>query len=214
MDIPLPTVIRHPRSNLDQTLDQPFYRPFDLFAHEVELPKHVEEIVGQYCHKQTGLVGSESMATRLVPAERVLPLFDPVLNVPTTVVHLDHFPGRELRVGYDESDPREEFPIVPLNLGDHSTLLVPGLCPVPEINQPNLNAALRRSPHGTGQVWINESIQHGIGWEPYEVRDPFTFAILIHFRVGKRRVTSKPEEDESRPIPLHNRIEELQNAIG
>ena len=140
----------------------------------------MQEVVGQDSHEQPGLVGGESMATRLVPAQRVLPLFDPVLNVATTVVHLDHLPGRELGIGHDESDPREEFPVVPLDLGDHSAFSVPRLCLIPEINQPDLNPALGRSSHGTGQVRVNESVQHRIGRKPDEVRDPFTFAILIH----------------------------------
>ena len=70
-------------------------------------------------HKQPGLVGCESTAARLVPTQRVLPLFDPILNVPTTVVHLDHLPGRKLGIGHDEPDPWEEFPFVPLDFSHH-----------------------------------------------------------------------------------------------
>jgi len=57
MHLPLPTVIRDFRSHLDQTLDEPFHRPFDRFAHEVELPEHVEQVAGQHSHEQAGLVG-------------------------------------------------------------------------------------------------------------------------------------------------------------
>ena len=66
----------------------------------------MEEVVCQDAHEQPGLVGWESLATRLIPTQCVLPLFDPVLNVPTTVVHLDHLPGKELGVGQDETYPR------------------------------------------------------------------------------------------------------------
>ncbi|HTY22842.1 MAG TPA: hypothetical protein VMC85_06915 [Desulfomonilaceae bacterium] len=145
MNIPLPTVIRRPRSNLDQTLDEPFYRPFDLFAQEVGLPEYVQEIARQYSHEQAVLVGSESMATRLVPAQRVLALFDPVFNVPAPIVNLNHLPRREPGIGHNESDPWEEFSIVPLDLGNCPALPVPGLRLAPEINQPNLNPALGRS---------------------------------------------------------------------
>jgi len=31
------------RSDLDQMFDRPFHRPFDFFAHEVELPEDVKE---------------------------------------------------------------------------------------------------------------------------------------------------------------------------
>ncbi len=93
----------------------------------------MEEIVGQDSHEQPGLVGSKSATTGLVTAKRVLTFFDPVLNVATPIVHLDHISGRELRVGDDEPEPREEFPIMPLDLGDHSAFFVPSLCLVPEI---------------------------------------------------------------------------------
>src|SRR5271157_28 len=214
MNIPPPTMICDLRSDLDQTLDEPFHWPFDLFAHEVELPEHVEEVVCQDAHKQPGLVGCESMAARLVPTQRVLPLFDPILNVPTTVVHLDHLPGRKLGIGHDEPDPWEELPFVPLDFGNHPALSVPRLCLVREIDQPDLNSTLGRSSHRTRQIRVDESVQHRIGRKPDEVRNPLTLAILVHLRISKGRVTTKPEEQEPGPIPLHNRIEEGQDAIG
>ena len=84
MDIPPPTVISAFGSDLDQTLDQPFRRPFHFFAHEVELPQHVQEIVQQDPHEQAGLVGLEAMATGLVQAQRILSLFDPAPNIAAT----------------------------------------------------------------------------------------------------------------------------------
>jgi hypothetical protein len=81
MTWPPPAEIRDLRSNLDQTLDEPFHSAFDFFAHEVELPEHDQDIISQNPHKQPGQVGCESMATRLVPAKRVLTLFDPILNI-------------------------------------------------------------------------------------------------------------------------------------
>ncbi len=62
------------------------------------------------------------MATGLFPAQGVLPFSDPVLNSPTTVVHLNHFPGRELGIGHNEPDPWGEFPIVRLDLSDSSPI--------------------------------------------------------------------------------------------
>ncbi len=56
-----------------------------------------------------------------------------------------------------EPDPWEEFPIVPLDLGDHSAFFVPSLCVAPEINKADLNPTLGRPPHGTGQIRIDES---------------------------------------------------------
>ena len=65
----------------------------------------MQQIVGQGPHEKAGLIGCESMATRLVPTERVLPLFDLILNLAATVVHLDSLPGWELGIGHNESDP-------------------------------------------------------------------------------------------------------------
>jgi len=179
MDLPPPTMIRDFRSHLDQTLDEPLHRPFHFFAHEVELPEHVQEVVGQDPHEQAGLVGCESTATRLVPTQRGLPLFDPVLNVAASVVHLNHFPGRQLGIDHDESDPGKEFPFVPLDLGNYPALSIPSLCLAPEINQPDLNPTLGRPTHGTRQIRLNESVQHRIGRKPDEVRNPLTLAILV-----------------------------------
>ncbi len=152
------------------------------------MSEHVEEIVGQDSHEQPCLIGGKSMAARLVPTQRVLPLFDPILNVPTTVVHLDHLPGRKLGIGHDEPDPWEEFPIAPLDFGDHSAFFVPSLCLVPETNQSDLNPTLGRPPHRTCQIRVDESVQHRIGRKPDEVRDPFTLAILIKLGLSKSRV--------------------------
>lgn len=71
-----------------------------------------------------------------------------------------------------------------------------------------------RPPLGTGQVRVNESVQHLIGGEPDEASGPLTLAILINLGLSKSRVPAKPEQDESGPTPLNNRIEEGQNAIG
>ena len=91
---------------------------------------------------------------------------------------------------------------------------MPHVLLVPEINQPDLNAVLRGPTHRAGQVRANESVQHRIGRKPDEVRNPLTLAIIVHPRISKGRVTPKPEEQESGPIPLHDQIEEGQNAIG
>jgi len=72
----------------------------------------VQKIVGQDPHDKPGLSGCESMATRLGPAERVLPIFDLILDLPATVVHLDYLPGWELGIGHNQSDPWKQKPII------------------------------------------------------------------------------------------------------
>ncbi len=65
MNIPPPGVIRNPGPNLYETLYQPFDGPLDFLTPDVELPKHVQEVVGQNPHLQPGLVGLGS--TLLAP---------------------------------------------------------------------------------------------------------------------------------------------------
>jgi len=65
MNLLPPTIIRHPCSDLDQALDQPLHGTFGLFAEEVELIEHLQEAVGQDPHEQLGLVGGESVSTRV-----------------------------------------------------------------------------------------------------------------------------------------------------
>ncbi len=70
----------------------------------------MEQVVGQDPHELPGLVCGESMATRLVPTQCVLTIFESVLSVAPSVVYLDDLPGREPGVGHNESDPRKQFP--------------------------------------------------------------------------------------------------------
>ncbi len=150
VNVPPPTMRRDFRSHLDQTLDKPLHGTFDFFAHQVDLPQHVQEIIRQDSHEQTGLVGSEATATGLVPAQRILSLFDPVLNIAATIVYLDHLSSRNLGIGNNESDPGEKLSVVPLDLCNHSAVFFPSPGLVPEINQPDLKSTFGRSPHRTG----------------------------------------------------------------
>ena len=84
MDIPSPGMIRNSGSDLDQTLNEPVNGPLHFLAPNIELPDHMQKVVSQNPHLQSGLVGLETLATGLVPAQCVLPLFDPVLKLPTT----------------------------------------------------------------------------------------------------------------------------------
>ncbi len=61
---------------------------------------------------------------------------------------------------------------------------------------------------------LDESVHHRISRKSDEVSDPFALAILIYFELSKCSVTPKPKQNEARPIPLHNRIEEGYKTIG
>jgi len=70
MNIPHPPVIRDFHSDLDQTLHELLYWSCHLLPAGIELPEHVQEVVGLDSYKQLGLVGGESLATRLVAAKQ------------------------------------------------------------------------------------------------------------------------------------------------
>jgi hypothetical protein len=46
MDIPSASMIGNPGPHFYQTLDQPVNGPFHFFAPDIELPDHVQEVIG------------------------------------------------------------------------------------------------------------------------------------------------------------------------
>ena len=91
MDIPSSGMVGDSGPHLDKTLDQPVDGSLHFFTPDIELPDHVQEVVGQNPHLQPGLVGLETLATGLVPAQGVLALFDPVFDLCPAIIDLDHF---------------------------------------------------------------------------------------------------------------------------
>ena len=72
MYMPSPRMIGNGCAHLNQSSNQPLYgSPYPL-ATDVELPKHMQQIVSQYAHFQPGLVGLKSLTTRFVAAQGVL----------------------------------------------------------------------------------------------------------------------------------------------
>jgi hypothetical protein len=69
-------MVRNPGTNFDQTLNQPIHGPLYFFAPDIELPDHMQEVVGQNPHLQPGLVRLEALATGFVPAQGIFPLFN------------------------------------------------------------------------------------------------------------------------------------------
>ncbi len=67
--MPPPGVIRNPGPNLYETLYKPFDGPPYFITPDVELPKHVQEAVGQNPHLQPGLVGRASSGPSVAEQE-------------------------------------------------------------------------------------------------------------------------------------------------
>ena len=119
MHIPIPGVIDDPSARLHQPHDDPFDGPARVFAPQIEPANQMEQVVGEKAHLQPGFVRREPVATRFVQAQRVFAFLDPVFNLATPVVHLDHLARRKPGVGYNEIVPREKFSEMPLDLGGH-----------------------------------------------------------------------------------------------
>ena len=108
MDIPPPGMVRNSGPHFDQALDQPVHGPLHFLAPDIELPDHMQEVVGQNPHLQPGLVGLEPLATGLVPAQGVLAFLDPVFHLAPAVIDLDHLTGRQPGVGDHKADAGEQ----------------------------------------------------------------------------------------------------------
>ena len=119
-------MVGNPGPHFDQTLHQPVHGPLNCFPPDIELPDHMEKVIGQHPHLQPGLVGFEPLATGLVPAQGVLPFLDPVFDLGPAVIELDHLTGRQPGVGDHKADAGEKLATVPFNLGHHPPGLMPG----------------------------------------------------------------------------------------
>jgi len=214
MNIPPPGVIRNPGPNLYETLYQPFDGPLDFLTPDVELPKHVQEVVGQNPHLQPGLVGLETMATGLVPAQGVLALLDPVLDIAPAIVDLDQLRPVEPGIGHDEANPREQLTLMPFDFADNPAGLAPALGLVVKVDDLDLDAALGRTTNRASEVGLNEPPQVLIRTKSDEVGDPLLLTVLVDIWTGKGSVTTKPKELEPWTVTLHYGTDELKNTIG
>ncbi|MGA2402143.1 MAG: hypothetical protein ABSG91_10595 [Syntrophobacteraceae bacterium] len=75
------------------------------------------------------MIGCKPMATCLVPSEGILPLFDPVFNLSTTIVNPNYLARFKIRVCHNESDTRKEFTHMPFYFTDHPSGFIPSTEP-------------------------------------------------------------------------------------
>jgi hypothetical protein len=162
MDIPPPGVVRNSGTHLDQALCQPIYGPFYLFAPNIKLPDHMQEVVSHNPHLQPGLVGLEPLAAGFVPTQSVLALLDPVFHVAPAIIDFDHFTGWESGVGNHKRDAREEFTPVPFDLGHHPAVLISAFRLVLQVHYFYLNPTLERTTYRSVQIRFQEAHQYCI----------------------------------------------------
>ena len=207
-------MIRNLGPNLYETLYQPFDGPPYSLTPDVELPKHVQEVVGQDPHLQPGLVGLETMATGLVPTQGVFALFDPVLDIAPAIVDLDHLRPVKPGIGHDEANPGEQLALIPLDLANNTAGLAPALGLVVKVDDLDLDAVLGRTPHRSLKVGLNEPPQVLIRTKSDEVGDTFLLTVLVDIWTGEGSVTTEPKELEPWTVTLHYGTDELKNTIG
>ena len=89
------------------------------------------KVVRQGEQRQTHPVGHEPMARQPSPVQRLLPLLDPLLGCPSTIVEPYHSFGASRHVRDDEAHPREQPSPIPRHLGHHppSAVTTPGTIP-------------------------------------------------------------------------------------
>ncbi len=192
MNIPPPGVIRNPGPNLYETLYQPFDGPPCFLTPDVELPKHVQKIVGQNPHLQPGLVGLETMATGLVPAQGVLALLDPVLDIAPAIVDLDHLRPVEPGIGHDEASLGEQLALVPLDLANNTAGLAPALGLIVKVDDPDPDTAPGGATNRASEVGLNEPPQVLNRTKSDEVGDPLLLTVLVDVWTGSGERRSAP----------------------
>src|SRR5438874_7745517 len=86
-----------------------------------EPAQQIAEVVGDDPEQQADLIGPESVTGEPGPVGGGLALFDPLLGRSALVVEADDGAICAGQGGDDEAHPRNEFPKVMLDLGDHSS---------------------------------------------------------------------------------------------
>ena len=112
-------------ADLDQLLAQAGQRPRLRGLRHRQRPHEVAEIISQRVELEADGVGSEGAARQAGPLDRALAFFDVLLAGAAVVVEGNDALSRPRQVGDDEADARTKLAGVPLDLGHHSSRLVP-----------------------------------------------------------------------------------------
>jgi hypothetical protein len=125
------------------------------------------------------------------------------------VVEVDDGPVDPGQGGDDKAHPREEFPEVMLDLGNHSPRPVPGRGPILEASIPHQRGVAGSAP-GPGEQVLDHPLQHLIGREPDGVRHTPALEGLVQRWEGKGRVGA---DDDGLPPGLGSLNEREEDLL-
>ena len=136
--------------NLDEPPDHRVHGCSDALPPEHSIPDHVEQVIRKTSCEKPCLIRCEAIATRLIPPEGVLPLFDPVFNLSSTTVNRNYLACFNIRFSHNETDTREEFTHTPFDFKDNPSRFIPFLRLVTQLDHPHLHSALWRPAASSG----------------------------------------------------------------
>ena len=145
-------MVDHPGSDLYKPHYYRLYGRLDVLTPERRIPDHMEQVIGEASDEEPCLIGCKAMTACLIPAEGVLSLLYPVLDLRPTIVGRNYRVWFYVRVGHDESDAREQFADVPFDFANNPPGLIPFLCLVMELYYLHLHAVIWGTTNGACQV--------------------------------------------------------------
>ncbi len=135
-------MLDYPGPNLDEPPDDRVYGYLNTLAARSCIQDHVEQVIRKTSDEKPCLISCKPMATRLVPSQCILPLFDPVFNLSTAIVNRNCLVCFKIRVGHNKSVMWGKFTHMPFDLTDNLSGLMPALSLVMELNDAHLYTGL------------------------------------------------------------------------
>lgn len=129
------------------------------------------------------------------------------------VVEPHHVLRHPAQVGDDEAYAWEEFPLVPLHLGDHPPCPVPGARTVAEVMVEHLRLGGRPSCRSCHEMFY-VTVQPAVGLDSYGVEDALLLQVLVDLGRGEGGVSPEVELLACSHVPVHHGLQQVPPAIG
>ena len=130
------------------------------------------------------------MAREPSPIEGVFPLFNPLLCCASAIVEADYSLRWIAQVGYDEAYSWEQFSLMPLHLGHHSSRNIPTLGLINEVVIRD-DGLLRGSLGRPYQQVSYFPLKHFVRRKSYGVADTPRLYVLVKLWLCKGGICSK-----------------------